>query len=278
MKIFLIILAIIFGLIALILIIPVKAKFSYKGGKMFYVVKYAFYPIISSEKKDKPKKEKKKKPKKNKPEKIKKNKKKKEKKKSAINEDKLDKPHSISTENTEQKPKTEENTVFDKKDESSKEDKSDEKSSDKTKKKKSISEKIEFFLDIWNAAKKPVRKIFKGFKFTKVHIDIKVSDEDAYDCALKYGRMCFAVYNGLELANEIFTVKPEHIKVYCVFAEEKSEYDISFTARFRLGTAVGAGIMFLLTYYFKIHRPNKKKLKNKKSQKRKIKASVRKTA
>lgn len=274
MKIFLIILAVIFGLIALVLIIPVTARFTYKNGKMYYVVKYAFYSIIGSDLKRKPKKEKEKK--KKKPEKIKKNKKQSEKKKSE-QENKSDKPYSTPVENEKNKTEIDYKASYDKTEEEDTFEKEieDEKSSDKEKSKKTLSEKIDFFLDIWNAAKKPVRKIFKGFRFTKVYLDIKVSDEDAYDCALKYGRMCFAVYNGLELANEIFTVKPEHIKVYCVFGEEKSEYDISFTAKFRLGTAVGAGIMFLLTYYFKIYRIKKKKMKMKR---KKIKTSVRKTA
>ena len=77
--------------------------------------------------------------------------------------------------------------------------------------------------------------------------------------------MCFAVYNSLELLNQIFTVKVKSVDVNCVFAEDNCIYDISFTVRFRLGTAVSAGLGFLITYYFKIHKPKKNKKKHDKN-------------
>ena len=283
MKIFLIILAVIVGLIALVLFIPVTAKFSYKEKKIFYIVKYAFYSIIGSDLKKKPKKEKKPE-KEKKPKKVREKKVKKKKSEKAV-EKEVDSAEvenhaaevcdsiedieisAESDEKTDSKPEKDEPD--------SEPDEKEEKSG------KSLSEKIDLFLDIWSVGKKPLKKICKGFHFSKLYLDVKVADEDAYKCAMNYGRMCFAVYNGLELLNAIFTVKPEHIDVYAAFGEEKSEYTASFTVKFRLGTAVCAAIAFLWAYYFRIHRPKvkKRKLRRKRIQKlRKSKMSVRKTA
>ena len=283
MKIFLIILAVIVGLIALILFIPVEARFSYKEKKIFYIVKYAFYSIIGSDLKKKPKKEKKPE-KEKKPKKVKEKKVKKKKSEKAVENN----VNSAETEShaatvCDSLGETEETTVTENKEQDKNEDKKEEKAeTDKSDKSETnLSDKISFFLDIWSVGKKPLRKICKGFHFSKLYLDIKVADEDAYKCAMNYGRMCFAVYNSLELLNEIFTVKPEHIDVYAAFGEEKSAYNVSFTVRFRLGTAVGAAIAFLWAYYFRIHRPKvkKRKIRRKNIKKmRKNKMSVRKTA
>lgn len=280
MKIFLIILAVIVGLIALILFIPVEARFSYKEKKIFYIVKYAFYSIIGSDLKKKPKKEKKPE-KEKKPKKVKEKKVKKKKSEKAVENN----VNSAETEShaatvCDSLGETEETTVTENKEQDKNEDKKEEKA-ETDKSETNLSDKISFFLDIWSVGKKPLRKICKGFHFSKLYLDIKVADEDAYKCAMNYGRMCFAVYNSLELLNEIFTVKPEHIDVYAAFGEEKSAYNVSFTVRFRLGTAVGAAIAFLWAYYFRIHRPKvkKRKIRRKNIKKmRKNKMSVRKTA
>ena len=280
MKIFLIILAVIVGLIALILFIPVEARFSYKEKKIFYIVKYAFYSIIGSDLKKKPKKEKKPE-KEKKPKKVKEKKVKKKKSEKAVENN----VNSAETEShaatvCDSLGETEETTVTENKEQDKNEDKKEEKA-ETDKSETNLSDKISFFLDIWSVGKKPLRKICKGFHFSKLYLDIKVADEDAYKCAMNYGRMCFAVYNSLELLNEIFTVKPEHINVYAAFGEEKSAYNVSFTVRFRLGTAVGAAIAFLWAYYFRIHRTKvkKRKIRRKNIKKmRKNKMSVRKTA
>lgn len=280
MKIFLIILAVIVGLIALILFIPVEARFSYKEKKIFYIVKYAFYSIIGSDLKKKPKKEKKPE-KEKKPKKVKEKKVKKKKSEKAVENN----VNSAETEShaatvCDSLGETEETIVTENKEQDKNADKKEEKA-ETDKSETNLSDKISFFLDIWSVGKKPLRKICKGFHFSKLYLDIKVADEDAYKCAMNYGRMCFAVYNSLELLNEIFTVKPEHIDVYAAFGEEKSAYNVSFKVRFRLGTAVGAAIAFLWAYYFRIHRPKvkKRKIRRKNIKKmRKNKMSVRKTA
>ena len=54
---------------------------------------------------------------------------------------------------------------------------------------KSAAEKIGSLLEIWNSAKYPIKKIFKGIHLSDVYIDFIAANEDAYDCALKYGRI-----------------------------------------------------------------------------------------
>ena len=55
-MIFLIILLIIAAIITLLLITPAVVQFSYINGKLYYSVKYFFYPITASDKKKKIKK------------------------------------------------------------------------------------------------------------------------------------------------------------------------------------------------------------------------------
>lgn len=266
-MIFLIILLIIAAIITLLLITPAVVQFSYINGKLYYSVKYFFYPITASDKKKKIKKAKKEKNKHNSKIKEKFKSFRKKKKKQTISEN-------DSGSNTEQsvldKANIDEHKFVkaDEKNESNDLNQSDFEKEKSEKDKKDLSdilEKIDFFLDLWNIGKKHLAKICKGFHFSKLYINFKISDEDAYNCALKYGRMCFAVYNSLELLNQIFTVKVKSVDVNCVFAEDNCIYDISFTVRFRLGTAVSAGLGFLITYYFKIHKPKKNKKKHDKN-------------
>jgi|GEM_PF-1133849 len=121
-----------------------------------------------------------------------------------------------------------------------------------------ISEKISFYLEIWEACNKYIKRLFKSFAL-KIYVDIKVSDEDAYDCALKYGRTCIAVYNGTSLLDKIFTVKAEKIGVRCIFDEPESTYEIGVKVKLRLINAVTAGLGMLFTY-LKINK-KKEKLK-----------------
>ena len=132
--------------------------------------------------------------------------------------------------------------------------------------KKDLSEKIEFVVGIWESAQRPMLKIFKGFKLKDFYIDFIIADEDAYDCALKYGKYSTLIFNGIAFFSQLITVRLKTVDVRPAFGLSKGRWDTSGKVSFRLGTVVIAGAWFLLTYIFRTFIPEKlRKRKLKKS-------------
>lgn len=135
---------------------------------------------------------------------------------------------------------------------------------DESESQKTVSDKIESLLNIWDIGGQPLLRAFRGFHIKNVYIDFIVADEDAYKCALNYGRVCNIVYNGLAWFGELFTVSYRTVDVQCGFSLKKSQWDASCKISFRLYNLVIAGSWFLITYIFKIFIPKKFKRKRKK--------------
>lgn len=155
--------------------------------------------------------------------------------------------------------------VTEKKDtpESAAADKASEKTEDKnneennSERKKTLGDRVDFFMKLWSCAKRPVRKIFKGFHISKVYIDFLVADEDAYKCAMRYGQACALTYNLLAQFSQLFSVKYKTVDIQCGFGKEKSRWDGSFNIWFLPVTAVISGAWFLITYIFRVYLPGK---------------------
>ena len=291
LKILLYLLLAVLGIIFLILIVPVGGEFSYIDGKFTYKVKLWVINIIDSgggglynwwKKRKAAKKDKPDKPKKPKPVKDKKSKKKKEREKYEwekelddipVNGSEADMPQlSEDTDTTAEfnlsdslPDNYEEEEAPNKKKEKKKkkEDAEEElfpdedEETEKEDEKKTLSDKIEFIVDIWESAQRPLLKIFKGFRLKDLYIDFVIADEDAYDCALKYGKYSTLVYNCIAFFSEIFTVRLKTIDVRPQFGVSKGRWDAAGKLYFRLGTVVIAGAWFLITYFFKTFLPNK---------------------
>lgn len=123
--------------------------------------------------------------------------------------------------------------------------------------KKTLGDRVDFFMKLWSCAKRPVRKIFKGFHISKVYIDFLVADEDAYKCAMRYGQVCALTYNLLAQFSQLFSVKYKTVDIQCGFGKEKSRWDGSFNIWFLPVTAVISGAWFLITYIFRVYLPGK---------------------
>ena len=140
---------------------------------------------------------------------------------------------------------------------------------DETDSEKSIMDKIDFLLDVWDCGNRPLLKVFKGFHIHDVFIDFIVADEDAYKCAVNYGLVSGTVWNSLAWLGEACTVSYKTVDIRCGFSLKKSQWDASCIVKFRLHTLAGAGLWFLATYLFKIFLPDKlKKKRTKKSAER----------
>ena len=291
LKILLYILLAVLGIILLVLITPAGGELSYIDGKFSYKVKLWIINIMDSDggglynwwkkrkanKKDKPKK-----PKKEKPVKEKKYRKKNKEREKYEWEKELDdipvndpEADMLSAETASQDSTAsaaEETDHTDSFSEEADEEEAPEKKKEKKKKKKkdedkkSVSDKIEFIVGIWESAQRPLLKIFKGFKLKDLYIDFVIADEDAYDCAMKYGKYSALVYNGIAFFSQLFTVRLKTIDVQPQFGVSKGRWDAAGKLSFRLGTVVIAGAWFLMTYIFRTFIPGKlRKRKLKKS-------------
>ena len=298
LKILLYILLAVLGIILIILITPAGGEFSYIDGKFTYKVRLWVINIMDSEggglynwwkkrkaaKKDKPEK-----PEKPKPVKEKKAKRKKKREQYEWEKELDDIP--VNDPETDMLPvetvpdvssaagthfesvpdSSNEEEAPEKKDKKKKKDDEDtftdeEEEPEKEEEKKTLSDKVEFLVDIWESAQRPLLKIFKGFRLKDLYIDFVIADDDACDCALKYGKYSALVYNGIAFFSQVFTVRLKTIDVRPQFGVSKGRWDAAGKLYFRLGTLVIAGAWFLITYLFKTFLPNKlRKRKMKKS-------------
>lgn len=267
LKIILFIILAILGIILLLMFFPIRIKFSFIDQKVVYNVKYAFVKIIDSERGKVNSSSVKSKSGKNKT--------------ADKSEELLNKEDKTSEKSDNEKKMTDadekknlnvqdnENLTENTQNPGIKDSESGNENEEKGKPtaKKTFGEKVGFIMDIWNSAKRPVRKILKGFHFNNIYVDFLVADEDAYKCAIKYGRISGFFYNLIACMDRIFTLKYKSIDINCGFAEEKSRWDVGFNVRFLPITAIVSGIWFLITYIFRIYIPERFK-------KRKLKKSV----
>lgn len=134
-----------------------------------------------------------------------------------------------------------------------------------------LDEKIEFVLDLIRSADRPLLHICKGFRFSKIYIDFMIANEDAYKCALNYGKISGAVYNLLGYMSVLFRVSYKTVDIFPNFKEKESSFDASVKCSFKLITPIVAGIYFLITYMFRFFIPQKmqeRKLKKAKKSKK----------
>ena len=276
LKILLWIILAVFGIIFLILLLPVRAEVSYIDKKLTYKVKYSLLLLYNSDKKGlipwylKWRKE-----------------------KEAQNPEEDDSPvvdeisdtpdisaddvpdlEKEDTEETvtevsetpaeipEEEKKTEETTENitaeeEISEEDDKKDKKSDKKEDKPKREKDILEKLDIVLDMWRAADRPVLKILKGVKFHELYIDFIVANEDAFTCAMEYGSISGTIYNVLGWMGVLFNVKLKTIDIVPGFALKESRWDAAGKLCVRPITAVIAGIQFLITYSIRYFIPYK---------------------
>lgn len=126
-----------------------------------------------------------------------------------------------------------------------------------------IESKLDTVLDVMRIADKPMMIICKGFKFSNVYIDFMITDEDAFNCAIKYGTVSGTVYNIIGWLKSFCTVKFRTVDIFPDFKKTESRWDISVKFSFNFITPIVAGIVFLITYIFKFFIPKKKHEKNK---------------
>lgn len=286
----------ILGLIVLVCAIPADVDFSYIDGKIKYKIKLWFFDLMDSSKNGFLDKRKRKK--------AQKAEKKKQKKDSSEEVETFDSPdiddllpdiseedaelydfedaansdeataaetvdEPVSDEPVKEKKKKKDKKKKDKKKKNVTEDEDlsddwDDSDDDDSEEKKSLGQKLEKLGNLWLAAKNPASMIFKGFKFRNFYIDFIIANEDAYKCALSYGRYSTLIYCGLAQFSRLFTIRFKTVDIQPGFGLDKGRWDTSFNVRFRLGTAVIAAIWFVSVYLFRVLIPGKLKRRKEK--------------
>lgn len=258
LKILLWIILAVLGIILLILLLPFKAELSYVSSKFTYKIKYWFLPLLDSDGNGIAAKFLKSENKENKDDNAGEN--------TTVSEV-TQEPENVSGEINESAEimqeieKTEGSSAKETKKTGKINKSQPEQDEIKQTEEKSLMDKIEFIINMWNMAERPVLRIFKGIKIRKICIDFAVANEDAYKCAVNYGRISGGIYNILAWLSLLFTVKFKTVDILPEFASDKSKWDISAEISLNLMTLVISGIWFLIIYSFKVIIPKKRKMK-----------------
>ncbi len=122
----------------------------------------------------------------------------------------------------------------------------------KSKKSKFIPEdipgKIQFFKNLASAGGKAFRKITRHMKIKDIYINFIISDEDAYECALKFGKANIVVYNSLSYLGSFIRLKKKSINIQCIYNKPDCVYDIKFKLCITPAAAIGIFIAFIFTF------------------------------
>ncbi|MFA5659512.1 MAG: hypothetical protein WC900_09555 [Oscillospiraceae bacterium] len=142
--------------------------------------------------------------------------------------------------------------------------------------KKSFCEKLEQFKDIWKKiklyspiAKKALKRLVKAIRIYDVDIFLAVANDDAYECAMKYGKINIIVYNVITLISLIFRVKVKRVFIESRFNSSKGDYSLKLTVKVRPSTLIAIGFCGLVNFLYVTlkHRKELKKIKETELQK-----------
>ncbi len=131
-----------------------------------------------------------------------------------------------------------------------------EKLSDKIDKLKEIIEKVRLYSPVGIRA---FKRLIKAIRLSDLDFYLAVADEDAYECAMKFGKINAIVYNGLALLSLIFRVKVKRIFIDSKFNTPKGDYSLSFKVKIRPSTVIAIGFCGLVNFLYITLKQRKKK-------------------
>jgi sporulation protein YtfJ len=91
-----------------------------------------------------------------------------------------------------------------------------------------------------------LRKLIKQSKIKNLYIDIKVSDFDAYETAMKYVQYNQAVWNIVGFVSTFMSVYRKKIKISPDFGKNESIYKIEFDFRIRFINLIAIVVAFII--------------------------------
>ena len=110
-------------------------------------------------------------------------------------------------------------------------------------KEKGVSGIINIVKEIAKLAGGTVSDVLFAFTVTRLKLDIKVAGSDAADSAIKYGRVCAALFPSLQLIMTVVKVKKYDVNVNPDFSDEpKNSADAEVFAKIRIISILRIGI------------------------------------
>ncbi len=108
-------------------------------------------------------------------------------------------------------------------------------------------EKLDFGLvkNLISSGLKGLKTLWRHLVFHGLRLRITVGDEDAAECALRYGKLCGVVHGGIAAAKNLAHLEAKEISLSCDFTKNKTVYDIEAAARIRIVFIFGAAFRML---------------------------------
>ncbi len=144
-------------------------------------------------------------------------------------------------------------------------EKKEEKSEEKPKKKllpETTSGKIDFIKNILNTSGHAFKRLTKHIKIKGIYIDIKISDLDACECALKFGKTNILVYNTLSYLGNFVKLKKKSVNIRCVYNEHDCFYKIGFNIRITPVAAIFIAVAFIFRFLVNNIKTKNKTMEN----------------
>lgn len=262
--------------IFIILHFSIVAEANISNNKKELVVKFLFFKIYPLKEKKKNKKPKKSKNKKRKSKKLKSKKRKRLEEELVKEKEAYEKALTEASGKSEQilKQKTQDNIKKDEKIKSSEEKENKEKN---RKKEKSTESKLDELKEKWEKikpyipiGKKVVKKLVKSIRISNLFLNLAIANEDAYECAMSFGKTNIAVYNSLSVLKLLFTVKVKKINITSKFNSPDTDYEFMCKVKTRPSTIIAIAFCALVSYLminFKKKRlDNKSEKENKETE------------
>ena len=121
-----------------------------------------------------------------------------------------------------------------------------------------LSGKIDFFKALLKAGGRALKRLLHRIKIKDIFIDFTISDEDAYECAIKFGKTNIIVYNAFTYLSYFLRLKKKSINIKCVYNKPDCVYDVSFTVCVTPGALLAIGIAFVFAFLVILIRSKKK--------------------
>lgn len=125
-----------------------------------------------------------------------------------------------------------------------------------------IKETVQIVLDLIRSVAKPLGDLLKKFRATDLRLTLRVGGEDAAEIALNYGKLCGVVYGSLAALQNFIRVRVKKLDLSCDFCSEKTEQEIDFKLKVRVGSVLRAVIRMGIRFFAHTYKRTKSSAPN----------------
>ena len=105
---------------------------------------------------------------------------------------------------------------------------------------------LDIVLDILKIIVSKLGVFIKSLKVKDLYIDFLVADEDACECALKFGKINAILYPPLSILNQYVKIKKKKISIQPKYNSNVGVYDVSFKVQLGLGSGIVQVVAIIL--------------------------------